>query len=49
MKKKKNKLDDLDFFISARKMTKEDEEAISAYIRKDKVKATSKSKRKRAA
>lgn len=49
MKKKKDKLDDLDFFISARKMTKEDEEAISAYIRKHKAKAITKSKRKRAA
>jgi hypothetical protein len=49
MKKKKDKLRDMDFFVSARKMTKEDEEAVIAYIRKHKSKSGSKSKRKRAA
>lgn len=49
MKKKKDKLEDMDFFVSARKMTKEDEAAISEYIRKHKAKSVAKLKRKRAA
>jgi hypothetical protein len=48
MKKKKDKLDEIDFTVHPRKMTKEDEQAISEYIRKQKEKAE-KSKRKRAA
>lgn len=50
MKRKKDKLDDADLFINSRRMTKEDEEVISAYIRKEKAKTQgSRTKRKRAA
>jgi len=51
MKKTKDKLDEVDLIINSRNMSKEDEAEISAFIRKEKAKIStrSKSKRKRAA